>query len=152
MTATLRAAMALTLSLQWMQTATSISITAAASLVHFRSEYLQNKNKLHTTTTTMRGPRATVERLDQPSAYFNTRVSFRYTIAPREKLQHLSNTDALPLRRTNAGGSTRTSAMGTTILTCRTTNPRRTPRIIRPSTLATCKRPWCCTGFAGQRN
>ena len=38
--------------------------------------------------------------------------------------------------------------MGTTILTCRTTNPRRTPRVIRPSTLATCKRPWCCTGFA----
>jgi hypothetical protein len=31
----------------------------------------------HTTTTTMGGPRATVERLDQPSAYFNSRVSFR---------------------------------------------------------------------------
>jgi hypothetical protein len=31
----------------------------------------------HTTTMTMRGPRATVERLDQPSAYFNSRVSFR---------------------------------------------------------------------------
>jgi hypothetical protein len=29
----------------------------------------------YTTITTMRGQRATVERLDQPSAYFNSRVS-----------------------------------------------------------------------------
>lgn len=43
-----------------------------------------------------RGPRATVERLDQPSAYFNNKVSEPLMRWPCGRLWQVSNTRLLP--------------------------------------------------------